>query len=230
MELARHREEQLGGSHGHLTELGVPDAFLGALAAPTAPARNTVLRAARQHATPTGNACYQACLADARCALHAQRLTLCCCLRIHSHQQFHTPFTARAALQVVDRRHARDACKAELGVVHVPARRCEMWVWCAHKAGCDNDGVFEGTYPFHGCQLMQLAPDTAPENWDRGPTFSSFESGYITGTRQRPWLSKFSRATQGLPSTRAAACSTSTSHPAGRQALTVGMRHDWVSQ
>ena len=61
--------------------------------------------------------------------------------------------------------------------------RCELWVWCAHKAGCDDDGVFEGSYPHRGCQLMQLAKTGQPDAWDRGPTFSSFESGYITGAR-----------------------------------------------
>ena len=31
-----------------------------------------------------------------------------------------------------------------------------MWVWCGHKAGCDDAGEFNGVYPHHGCQLMQL--------------------------------------------------------------------------
>ena len=57
-----------------------------------------------------------------------------------------------------------------------------MWVWCNHKAGCDDRGDFGGTYPYHGCQLMQLPEGVEPENWNRGPIFSSFESGYITGT------------------------------------------------
>ena len=35
--------------------------------------------------------------------------------------------------------------------------KCEMWVWCGHKAGCDDAGEFNGVYPHHGCQLMQLA-------------------------------------------------------------------------
>ena len=34
--------------------------------------------------------------------------------------------------------------------------KCEMWVWCGHKAGCDDAGEFNGVYPHHGCQLMQL--------------------------------------------------------------------------
>lgn len=54
-------------------------------------------------------------------------------------------------------------------------------MWCNHKAGCDDGGHFDGAYPYHGCQLMQLPQGVEPENWDRGPTFSSFESGYITG-------------------------------------------------
>ena len=60
-------------------------------------------------------------------------------------------------------------------------RRCEFWVWCAHKAGCDDNGEFNGHYPYHGCQLMQLPRETMPQNWNRGPSFSSFESGYVTG-------------------------------------------------
>ncbi len=66
MELARHREEELGGSHGHLTELGVPEPFLDALAPPAERVRNIVLKSARQHSTATGQQCYQACLADSR--------------------------------------------------------------------------------------------------------------------------------------------------------------------
>lgn len=62
-------------------------------------------------------------------------------------------------------------------------RRCEFWVWCDHKKGCDDAGDFGSKmYPYHGCQTMQLPTDVEPENWDRGPMFSSFQSGYITGT------------------------------------------------
>ena len=32
---------------------------------------------------------------------------------------------------------------------------------------------------------MQLPKDVEPQNWDRGPMFSSFQSGYITGTEHR---------------------------------------------
>ena len=61
-------------------------------------------------------------------------------------------------------------------------RRCEFWVWCDHKKGCDNGGDFGSKmYPYHGCQLMQLPEKVEPQNWDRGPMFSSFQSGYITG-------------------------------------------------
>ena len=61
-------------------------------------------------------------------------------------------------------------------------RRCEFWVWCDHKKGCDNAGDFGSKmYPYHGCQLMQLPEKVEPQNWDRGPMFSSFQSGYITG-------------------------------------------------
>ena len=65
--------------------------------------------------------------------------------------------------------------------------RCEFWVWCDHKKGCDDAGDFSsGMYPYQGCQLMQLPKDVEPQNWDRGPMFSSFQSGYITGERAAP--------------------------------------------
>ena len=57
-------------------------------------------------------------------------------------------------------------------------------MWCDHKKGCDDAGDFSSTmYPYQGCQLMQLPKDVEPQNWDRGPMFSSFQSGYITGER-----------------------------------------------
>ena len=68
------------------------------------------------------------------------------------------------------------------------ARRCEFWVWCSHKAGCDDKGEFSGHYPYHGCQLMQLPSNVMPQNWNRGPVFSSFESGYVTGEPLCPAL------------------------------------------
>ncbi|CAL8464438.1 g3973 [Coccomyxa elongata] len=127
MELAVHREEELGGPLGHLTELGVPPNLLNFSGVHTERTSNTVLKAATKLQAATGNECYQHCLADSR---------------------------------------------------------CEFWVWCNHKAGCDDNGEFNGHYPYHGCQLMQLPQDVMPQNWNRGPVFSSFESGYITGKHQ----------------------------------------------
>ena len=64
----------------------------------------------------------------------------------------------------------------------VDVLRCEFWVWCDHKKGCDDAGDFaSGMYPYHGCQTMQLPKNVEPQHWDRGPMFSSFQSGYITG-------------------------------------------------
>ncbi len=55
-------------------------------------------------------------------------------------------------------------------------------MWCDHKKGCDDAGDFGSKmYPYHGCQTMQLPKEVEPQNWDRGPMFSSFQSGYITG-------------------------------------------------
>ena len=55
-------------------------------------------------------------------------------------------------------------------------------MWCDHKKGCDDAGDFGSkVYPYHGCQLMQLPKDVEPQHWDRGPMFSSFQMGYITG-------------------------------------------------
>ena len=69
----------------------------------------------------------------------------------------------------------------------LPCCRCEFWVWCDFKKGCDDAGDFStGVYPYHGCQLMQLPRDVEPQNWDRGPMFSSIQSGYITG-EDPPW-------------------------------------------
>ena len=64
-------------------------------------------------------------------------------------------------------------------------------MWCDHKKGCDDAGDFSSSmYPYQGCQLMQLPKDVEPQNWDRGPMFSSFQSGYITGEHaalMAPW-------------------------------------------
>ncbi len=50
------------------------------------------------------------------------------------------------------------------------------------EKGCDDAGDFGSkVYPYHGCQLMQLPKDVEPQHWDRGPMFSSFQMGYITG-------------------------------------------------
>lgn len=75
---------------------------------------------------------------------------------------------------------------ASIIISNLPCR-CEFWVWCDFKKGCDDAGDFStGVYPYHGCQLMQLPRDVEPQNWDRGPMFSSIQSGYITG-EDPPW-------------------------------------------
>ncbi|KAK9903381.1 hypothetical protein WJX75_004474 [Coccomyxa subellipsoidea] len=127
MERAVHREDELGGPLGHLSELGVPQNLLNFSGVYTERTSNTILQSATKLQAATGDQCYQHCLANSR---------------------------------------------------------CEFWVWCSHKAGCDDKGEFSGHYPYHGCQLMQLPSNVMPQNWNRGPVFSSFESGYVTGKHQ----------------------------------------------
>ena len=66
MELAVHREEELGGPLGHLTELGVPQNLLNFSGVYTERTSNTVLKAASKLQAASGNECYQHCLADSR--------------------------------------------------------------------------------------------------------------------------------------------------------------------
>ena len=88
---------------------------------------NPVLVAAKGHTTPTGQACYEACVANPKCA---------------------------------------------------------FWVWCAADVvggkGCDDAGEWSGRFPAGGCELAALTPGLKPTQWDRGPAFSTFESGYLT--------------------------------------------------
>lgn len=69
MELARHREEELGGPLGHLTELGVPEQMLNFSGSPQGRVDNIVLQAATKTSTATGHQCYQKCMADSRSGL-----------------------------------------------------------------------------------------------------------------------------------------------------------------
>ena len=85
MELARHREEELGGSHGHLTELGVPEPFLTRSRRRPSACATSCSRARASTAPATGQQCYQACLADSQvgagivrpcCAAHSLSLRM----------------------------------------------------------------------------------------------------------------------------------------------------------
>lgn len=69
MELAVHREEELGGPLAHLTELGVPQQLLNFSGSHDSKVENTVLQAATDLSTKTGHDCYQKCLADSRYAM-----------------------------------------------------------------------------------------------------------------------------------------------------------------
>ena len=88
---------------------------------------NPIVVAAKGHVTPTGQACYEACVANPKCV---------------------------------------------------------FWVWCAKDVvggrGCDDAGEWSGRFPAGGCELAALTPGLKPTQWDRGPAFSTFESGYIT--------------------------------------------------
>ena len=66
MQLAIHREEELGGPLGHLTDLGVPQNHLNFSGDPTKRVRNTVLKAATKTKTMTGDECYNMCAKDSR--------------------------------------------------------------------------------------------------------------------------------------------------------------------
>lgn len=35
---------------------------------------------------------------------------------------------------------------------------CDVWLWCAHRSGCDSDGNFNGRFPFKACELMHTKP------------------------------------------------------------------------
>ena len=62
MQLAIHREEELGGPLGHLTDLGVPQQPAELLWGPCCKrVKNTVLKAAAKTKTMTGDACYNMC-------------------------------------------------------------------------------------------------------------------------------------------------------------------------
>lgn len=66
MQLAIHREQELGGPLGHLTDLGVPSNLLNFTGDPALRVKNTVLKAAAKTTTKTGDACYDMCLKDSR--------------------------------------------------------------------------------------------------------------------------------------------------------------------
>lgn len=66
MQLAIHREEELGGPLGHLTDLGVPNNLLNFSGKPTERVKNTVLKAATKTKTKTGDECYNMCTKDKR--------------------------------------------------------------------------------------------------------------------------------------------------------------------
>jgi hypothetical protein len=119
----------------HVTELPPPEGLVK-LGQPVPPVydfkahaatpkqHNIVLKKAADHATPTGQACYEACIAEPRCG---------------------------------------------------------VWTWCGSAAGCDDAGEWTARFPARGCELAALpAPGAPPVAWDRGPSFSSFETGYLT--------------------------------------------------
>ncbi len=66
--MAIHREEELGGPLGHLTDLGVPRNNLNFSGKADERIRNVILKAAKETKTKTGDECYDMCLADSRCA------------------------------------------------------------------------------------------------------------------------------------------------------------------
>ncbi len=66
MELAVHREEELGGPLGHLTELGVPSNLLNFSGSHSDRTENIVLQAANKLQTSTGQECYERCVGDSR--------------------------------------------------------------------------------------------------------------------------------------------------------------------
>ena len=68
MQLAIHREEELGGPLGHLTDLGVPKNNLNFSGKADERVKNVILKAASKTKTKTGDECYDMCLADSRCA------------------------------------------------------------------------------------------------------------------------------------------------------------------
>ena len=68
MQLAIHREEELGGPLGHLTDLGVPKNNLNFSGKADERVKNVILKAATKTRTKTGDECYDMCLADSRCA------------------------------------------------------------------------------------------------------------------------------------------------------------------
>lgn len=57
---------------------------------------------------------------------------------------------------------------------------CSFWVWCNQKSGCDEGGLFDGSFPDQSCTLMQIPTGVSPYEWSRGPEASSFASGYQT--------------------------------------------------
>ena len=37
-------------------------------------------------------------------------------------------------------------------------RRCNAWVWCDERSGCDEAGTYRNTFPYGGCRLTSTNP------------------------------------------------------------------------
>ena len=78
-------------------------------------------------------------------------------------------------------------------------------MWCRSRGGCDDGGDWDvGRFPHLGCELMEFPKASngvkhlEPPQWDRGPAFSSFESGYISADRPRDPPAADSHATDRI--------------------------------
>jgi hypothetical protein len=69
-------------------------------------------------------------------------------------------------------------CRASCSAVP----RCSAWVWCWRDDGCDDGRDWDPRgRPFGSCALYALPLGRPLAESERGPQFSSFSQGFLTG-------------------------------------------------
>ena len=71
-------------------------------------------------------------------------------------------------------------CRASCSAVP----RCSAWIWCWREDGCDDGRDWDPRgWPYGSCALYALPPGRPLAESDRGPQFSSFSQGFLTGAK-----------------------------------------------